>query len=281
MGDTIQEETRNGAHLRKLIKDTNLTNINETNKTRGLWTRQQRTDPNKKSIIDYTLTTEKITKNVEECLIDEQGTFRLKADKESDHNTIITRFSTKIPNITKKTKRWKLNNNNTGWEKYNTEINNRAEELKNMSYQQYANEIRKILKKTIGEKTITTGRRRKRENPEVNQARAKMKEAKKKYEESIDLRDETKIKHNLDNLIKEQTNLRNTILQQETARTKNELMKMTNEGGTNSNSFWRHRANIMGKQNKDEYDTIDEKGNLILDPEKAKEHIANYYEDLY
>ena len=108
-----------------------------------------------------------------------------------------------------------------------------------------------------------------------------MKEAKKKYEESIDLRDETKIKHNLDNLIKEQTNLRNTILQQETARTKNELMKMTNEGGTNSNSFWRHRANIMGKQNKDEYDTIDEKGNLILDPEKAKEHIANYYEDLY
>ena len=165
MGDTIQEETRNGAHLRKLIKDTKLTNMNETNKTSGLWTRQQRTDPNKKSVIDYILTTEKITKNVEECLIDEQGTFRLKADKESDHNTIITTFSTKIPNIIKKTKRWKLNNNNTGWEKYNKEINDRAEELKNMSYQQYANEIRKILKKNNRGKNHNHWEKKKKRKP--------------------------------------------------------------------------------------------------------------------
>ena len=116
-----------------------------------------------------------------------------------------------------------------------------------MSYQQYANEIRKILKKTIGEKTITTGRRKRTENPEVKQARAKMKEAKKIYEDSIQNSDGAKIKTNLDKLITEQTNLRNATLQQETTRTKNELMKMTNEGGTNSNSLWRHRAKHHGK----------------------------------
>ena len=56
---------------------------------------------------------------------------------------------------------------------------------------------------------------------------------------------------------------------------------MKSEGGTKSNAFWKHRARISGKFTKDEYETMDEQGKIIEDPEKAKEHIAAFFEDLY
>ena len=56
---------------------------------------------------------------------------------------------------------------------------------------------------------------------------------------------------------------------------------MKSEGGTKSNAFWKHRARISGKFAKEEYDTMDEQGRIIEDPTKAKEHIANFFEDLY
>ena len=56
---------------------------------------------------------------------------------------------------------------------------------------------------------------------------------------------------------------------------------MKSEGGTKSNAFWKHRARISGKFAKEEYNTMDEQGRIIEDPTKAKEHIANFFEDLY
>ena len=53
------------------------------------------------------------------------------------------------------------------------------------------------------------------------------------------------------------------------------------EGGVNSQLFWTMRKRIITKDSDATYDTKDENGNKIEDPEEAKEHIANYYENLY
>ena len=53
---------------------------------------------------------------------------------------------------------------------------------------------------------------------------------------------------------------------------------MTNS--RDKNAIWNVRKRLLGKRRID-YDTVDENGNSITDPEKAREHIANYFEDLY
>ena len=37
----------------------------------------------------------------------------------------------------------------------------------------------------------------------------------------------------------------------------------------------------MNHNNNDDYETIDEHGNPIADPDTAKEHIADYFENIY
>ena len=151
-----------------------------------------------------------------------------------------------------------------------------------MKYQAFIDEIRKIMKNTIGEKTITTGKRKiPKENQEVKQLRTRVKEQKKIYKETINNKDPEQIKTELKQTLKTQAELRKAIEESEKQTTKDELNKMKSEGGTKSNAFWSHRANILGKHTKEEYDTLDEKGNLITDPDKAKEHIAQFYENLY
>ena len=277
---TVQEQFRNGQHLKNLMDTTKLKNAASHKNTVGLWTRQKRTNPDERSIIDHILTTEKIANNIRDMNIDEKGTLRLKGRKESDHNTITLEFDTRIPKTETKTRKWKLDNKQ-GWAQYNQIMNARAEELKNMDYQTYINETRKILKQTIGEKTITTGRYKKRESEATKEARESVKLLKKQYNQAILTKDSDTILTNLDTLRKAQTNLRNEIEQSEKTATEEELNKMKSEGGTKSNTFWKHRARISGKFTKEEYDTMDEQGKIIEDPEKAKEHIATFFEDLY
>ena len=63
---------------------------------------------------------------------------------------------------------------------------------------------------------------------------------------------------------------------------KRNLEKMRNKFYIRSTEFWKFwkfRAECEGKRQREKYDTVDEQGNIINDPEKAKvfEHIATYY----
>ena len=72
-----QQTSRNGTHLEKLITDTEMIPITlET--TRGIWTRQNRQKPDEKSVIDYILTDKDTHNQVEETIIDEEGTHRIR-----------------------------------------------------------------------------------------------------------------------------------------------------------------------------------------------------------
>ena len=46
------------------------------------------------------------------------------------------------------------------------------------------------------------------------------------------------------------------------------------------NKFWKIRKNMLSKR-QETYDTLDTDNQPITDPERAKEHIANYFEELY
>ena len=90
-----QQTSRNGKHLEKLITDTEMIPI--TLKTaRGIWTRQNRQKPEEKSVIDYILTDTDTHKQVEETIVDEEGTHRIRGTNDSDHNTILTTINIDI-----------------------------------------------------------------------------------------------------------------------------------------------------------------------------------------
>ena len=57
--------------------------------------------------------------------------------------------------------------------------------------------------------------------------------------------------------------------------------RITREGGTKSQLFWKEKRKNTPKQSGDSYITLDEKGNPIKDPKDAKEHIAQFFENLY
>ena len=108
----------------------------------GKWTRQNRTNPAEKSIIDYVLTTETIAKITNEINFDEIGANRIKGNKESDHNTIIMEINMEMKNEKKKIKKWNLNNKQ-GWIKYNKVLKEQYERVKPQSYEEFNDLVKK------------------------------------------------------------------------------------------------------------------------------------------
>ena len=81
--------------------------------------------------------------------------------------------------------------------------------------------------------------------------------------------------------IASQKQVNNRIEEAHKANTSKIVNQITKEGGAKSNMFWRTRSQILKHNKRDETETKDEKGTPITDPIQAKEHIANYYEELY
>ncbi len=62
---------------------------------------------------------------------------------------------------------------------------------------------------------------------------------------------------------------------------KDKVNQIIKDGGANSNTFWRIRKQVTNHNRRDDIETKDENGITITDPNEAKNHIANYYEQLY
>ena len=113
-----QNISRNGKYLQELLDETGLIPVS-TNASIGHWTRENRHNPNEKSVIDYILVDKEIENQIEEIIIDEIGIYRLKGRTESDHNTILMDIKINHTKRNKKTiTKW-----NTGtrqeWKNYN------------------------------------------------------------------------------------------------------------------------------------------------------------------
>ena len=58
------------------------------------------------------------------------------------------------------------------------------------------------------------------------------------------------------------------------------INKIIDEEEANSTTFWKIRRRII-KGKTEEYETIDKEGEIGTKPDRAKDHIADYFENLY
>ncbi len=274
----LQNQSPNGKILQDMI-DFNKLHIASLNTSTGIWTRVNRQNPQERSVIDYILVTEGLSNKIAHTIVDEEGTYRIKGRRESDHNTMIIRLNINVKKQTRKIKRYKMNNEE-GWKQYNTTLKNRLSKLDELNPTTLTNTIRKTLIDTVGEVTVTIGRKTKeKDSQQVKEKRQIRKGKKKEYEEAIKTGRGREEK--LEEYVKAQVDLRKEIEIQNERNAKNEIIKMREKFSLKGNAFWKFKAEIEGKNQKEEYDPVDENGKTFHDPNLAKEHIAQYFEQLY
>ena len=133
----------------------------------------------------YILITEQIARNIQSVIVDDEGNLRIKGKNETDHNTIVMSIRINDPRKPTFREKWNLKNKD-GWTKFNKailEAYNSNNILVN-NYQEAEKEIKKILKKTIGIKTIRSDKTRRITNQEIKEARKVMKSHKKEFQKA-------------------------------------------------------------------------------------------------
>ena len=269
-----QLTSRNGKIMENLMDQTKMEPVNDKSST-GRWTRVNRHRPSEKSVIDYIIANQEGRERIFEVEIDEVGNKRLKnAQKESDHNTITAKVRMQhLPGRKTTIKRWKINEN-TDWKLYNKKLKELTNET-DIKYGTLEKAIREALTRTIGEKTIKVNTKAKpRESEKIKELRRSKREKRSKFQNS----QPTERKNALDEYCQAQGELRRAIEDDEKARVKKIIEEISQS--KDKNHIWKVRKRLLGKK-KSDYDTIDENGRHITDPEEAREYIAEYFEKLY
>ena len=119
-----EEKSRNGKLLESVFEEHNLVVFNRNIKCVGKVTRQNTSQNNQKSAIDFVVMEESIENNVESMKIDEEGIIRMKGEKDSDHNTITLTLKIDGQDVTKPTAKtqWRLNAPENHWKKFRHEL---------------------------------------------------------------------------------------------------------------------------------------------------------------
>jgi hypothetical protein len=174
---TIQERSRNGKIMERMLEMTTLTPISTKSK-KGTWTRANRHNTLEKSIIDYIICDDHMSRSLTDIVIDEEGILRPKGKNETDHNTIISQFNipvtTNRPTIT----RWNIHAN-TDWKKYNNII---SRQPLPQTYNQFESRIYEALTETAGKKTMIYNNKP-RISKDSKELKKQTKNAKKKFEQ--------------------------------------------------------------------------------------------------
>ena len=103
---------------------------------------------------------------------------------------------------------------------------------------------------------------------------------KKEYSKAIMSNNPTLIESTKNLYIASQKRHREAIEQANQDVIKKSIESITHNGNTDMNKFWKIRKNMLSKR-QETYDTLDTDNQPITDPERAKERIANYFEELY
>ena len=179
--NTQQKESRNGKILQELTDRNNLEPIT-LNAEKGIWTRHEWNNKEKKSTVDYILTSRTIAKNVSHTIVDEEGSFRVKGknDKGSDHNTILTNIRVNNPRTKTFTEKWNVNNK-PGWKEFNTRMKkvNQIQPFNKMDYTEVEQKILEMMRGTVGKMKIRTDKTRTPKNEEITENKKKEKKPEK------------------------------------------------------------------------------------------------------
>ena len=272
-----QELSRNGELLQTLLEDLELEAIS-TKSHSGTWTREHRQNEEEKSVIDYIIVEKKHESNVTENVVDKAGVYRLKSkNAQTDHNSMYISYECKLQKEEKTITKWRTGNK-AGWKEFNKKIEKMDKNI-TKDYNKFEKIVMKTLEDTIGKIKIKVGKNKRHLSDKEKKLKIKVKEQRKKFNAAIK-NNENKEKE-LEIYINLQKELRSETEKQLKEKTADIINKINSEGGTKSQAFWKLKRKISGKTGGANYTTKDEQGKPIEDPEKSKEHIGNFYEDLY
>ena len=275
-----QPESRNGKLLQTIIEDNNLIVAN-LKADAGIWTRVNRKNNKEKSVIDYILTTPYVANNIQTLIVDEEGHLRIKGKNETDHNTITMSIAINDPRKPTYQEKWRLNNKE-GWKQFNKTIQQEENKnkIKNGTYKEAEKTIKEILKNTVGIKRIRTDKPQRTNNKEIKEARKIKKEMRDKFQTACKSGSEGNKIATKKEYLESQKKLRHLIEEAETKKIEEKLKRLQEKAKINPNTIWDARKKAK-ECNGLEYTTYTEEGEQIKDPTETKEHIANYFEDLY
>ena len=167
------------------------------------------------------------------------------------------------------------------WEAFNKKLQDKTHNTDNNRYTKYHRTLLQTLKNEVGKNNIEVNKKYRISNEQIKIAKLEKKTAKAKFQMACRKADnpEEKIETKNDYILT-QTNLRHLIEIEHTKQQKLRVNKLIEEGGANSNSFWKIRKRLLRKKD-EKYDLIEETGRKVVNAKDANEYIANYFEDLY
>ena len=138
-----------------MLDDTGLI-AKPANDEHASWTRVKRKDTTEKSVIDYIVMSKNLAKQTTKLHIDEEGVYRLKGKKDSNHNTIVVELN--IPWSEKPTKK-KIYNlaDQEGWDKFNKKLDDKYERTPPTNYDQLKKQIKDSMSASLKKITIRKG----------------------------------------------------------------------------------------------------------------------------
>ena len=167
-------------------------------------------------------------------------------------------------------------------EKINVEMKNpvNKEIIEGKNYKEAEKTTKHILNNTIGTRKVKTDKTRGITNERIKAAKKAKKEAHHKFNQACKKGTKQDKQTAKNEYLESQTKLRTEIEKAEAKLTEEKLGKIYKNSKINPNTIWEARKKARGC-NTLEYNTVTEDGKQITDPIETKEHIANYFEELY
>ena len=149
--DNHEEIGIRGKEYRRMIKQNDLVLVNNTKKCRGKWTR---IEGDKKAILDLTISTPELYKDIKEVEIDEDEKYSIESKRsKTDHKISIIKIKCEEKRIKEKKK---VTICNRDWEKFNRKLQQEMEgkDLNELRYIDIENMIKIATKEITEEKRI-------------------------------------------------------------------------------------------------------------------------------
>ena len=279
-----EEKSRNGKMLEEVFTAHNLTLLNKNQKCVGKITRQNTNNASEVSAIDFVVATQNVEQKLISMLIDEEGIFKIKGKKETDHNTIVSQFQVPTRQNQKIVKKstWRLNAPEVSWKNFNADLINSSGKIQQLLnnndsidnvFNKWLQKIEGLARKNLGRTTIKN-RKNERFSSEVENLRHKKRQIKDTLKRSSQHRGET-----IKELKQIQEQLRQQILRERTEKTKKKLSAISHDA--TRNSFWRERKKLKREPVKENLTVKDTNGTRQYSPRKIMDTMADYYENLY
>ena len=279
--------SRNGRLLLKVIKETNLIIMNESEKCNGKITRQNTKNENEYSAIDFVLTTETVEKWIKRMEIDENGIYKISGRNPTDHNTIVIDMCiTNIDSI-KPTKRvgWNLRAPEENWKRFEEELTKTLSNAKEVieddstkfeeKYNKWYRQIDMAARSTIGKTTFKEGYKVK-PSQETKQFRKMKKDLKNSIQKESN---NERRKLLIDNYMQIQEKAKEQIVKEKSEIIKRKFEKIKND--RTGHALWKEKKIVTRNPALETLSIKDDKGQRQYRPEDIKETHAKYYENLY